>query len=233
MVDREPKIFGPYRKVRKNNMKKILLYNHFKPAVKLFGQGFNEKEKSIVVNLMSKINEILGNHQIKRSLIYGTLLGAVRHGGIIPWDDDVDIIISKKDSKKVIEILEKECGINDMKFRLAFPFLKISNSKNYFPFLDIFTWEDFDEYIEIPVKNGNFKLFKKNIEPFFEKKFENIKFPIFNDPIPFLDRHYPNWETLIETSGWNHRHEKGVRVFKYDIVDNSKTLNRNNWRLNG
>ncbi len=61
-----------------------------------------------MLEMLKYIDNICTQHGIKYWLSSGTCLGAVRHGGFIPWDDDVDIEMERKDYKRLLEILRKE-----------------------------------------------------------------------------------------------------------------------------
>lgn len=54
------------------------------------------------------IASICDQHGIKYVLHYGTLLGAIRHDGFIPWDDDVDIAVPWDDYIRLMDVLKKE-----------------------------------------------------------------------------------------------------------------------------
>lgn len=58
------------------------------------------------------VSQILEKHNIKYIIIFGTLLGAVRHKGFIPWDEDLDITIFEEDYERAIEALRKELPDN-------------------------------------------------------------------------------------------------------------------------
>ncbi|MBQ7538018.1 MAG: LicD family protein [Treponema sp.] len=53
--------------------------------------------------IMKVIHKICTEQNLRYSLFYGTLLGAVRHKGFIPWDDDLDIVMPRKDYEKLAE----------------------------------------------------------------------------------------------------------------------------------
>jgi len=50
------------------------------------------------------VAELFNLHDIRYVGFCGTFLGAIRHGGIIPWDDDVDLVILEKDEYKLLQL---------------------------------------------------------------------------------------------------------------------------------
>lgn len=60
------------------------------------------------LGIMEDIASICEEHGITYILHYGTLLGAIRHNGFIPWDDDVDIAVPWNDYFRLMDVLKRE-----------------------------------------------------------------------------------------------------------------------------
>lgn len=60
------------------------------------------------IKMLDELDRICKAHQLRYYLMYGTLIGAVRHQGYIPWDDDIDVVMPKKDYKEFLRIAAKE-----------------------------------------------------------------------------------------------------------------------------
>lgn len=67
--------------------------------------GLEERQKKLL-QLAKDVDKIMRKNGIVYSLCGGTLLGAIRHDGIIPWDDDLDIMMDRENYKKLVKLFK-------------------------------------------------------------------------------------------------------------------------------
>lgn len=92
------------------------------------GEGTTlRKAQMRLLEMLIEVDRVCKKYNISYWLDGGTALGAARHGGFIPWDDDIDIALLRKDYKKLIKILPGELP----------DWISLQNAKNerYFHFL--------------------------------------------------------------------------------------------------
>ena len=77
---------------------------------KLFYKVSPKREKvwKIELDILMELDRICRKYDLRYFLDSGTLLGAVRHKGFIPWDDDIDLTMPRKDYDRLIEIASQE-----------------------------------------------------------------------------------------------------------------------------
>lgn len=69
-----------------------------------------QKLRTTEIEILDYIVSICNKCELRYYLLYGTLLGAIRHKGFIPWDDDIDIGLPRKDYDQLCKILERQCN---------------------------------------------------------------------------------------------------------------------------
>ena len=63
--------------------------------------------QSKLLEMLTWLSKYLEEHNIRYYVVAGTFLGAVRHEGFIPWDDDVDIAVPRADYQRLLELLKE------------------------------------------------------------------------------------------------------------------------------
>jgi glycerol-3-phosphate cytidylyltransferase len=150
--------------------------------------------------------EALEINNIDYWLGYGTLIGCLRHGGFVPWDDDIDLCILKKDFEKFVNIKNNKIEIikyHDELYRIS------HNEKS----IDIFILEEnHEKTLEMTIDE---------IFPLKRSKFNGIDCYIPNNPEDFFKRKYGNINPMEDCLVWNHEVNNmwisGFEMKKYQI----------------
>lgn len=175
----------------------------------------NKKSSQEIYDLMRKIDSLLTQNHIKYWATAGTLLGAIRHGGLIPWDDDLDICILDIDEKKFEEMKQplEQLGLVLHYYRKDFYKIykkdgdPIPDAKNpgenlpfKYPFADVFivTLEKNKEHEDVYVHRSNNFYFLFNNERYSYSQiatlsrvpFGPMTIPIPENPEKFLNSAY-------------------------------------------
>lgn len=66
------------------------------------------RQQKRMLEMVVELDRICKKHAIPYFLFSGTLLGAIRHNGFIPWDDDLDVALLRKDYKRLLKVLPSE-----------------------------------------------------------------------------------------------------------------------------
>ncbi len=83
---------------------------YFKPEIKegFFVDSTMKTVWAAELETLARVSAVCAKYNLKWYCAYGTLLGAIRHEGFIPWDDDMDIWMMRSDYNKLMEVLPKE-----------------------------------------------------------------------------------------------------------------------------
>ena len=197
-----------------------LLDNQKEDAKQAFKSVWKPEEKATVMRTLQDGIRILKSHGIEMVAVYGTLIGVLRHEGIIPWDDDLDFAISEDQKELLFSLKEELASSNIGLVQVNGNFAKLYpldhppiDSGKYpwsWPFIDIFYYKEDGDYVLLyDVDPGGIELSKSDVLPFKKELFESIYVNVPNNSEKILSKMYGNnWKDICISSSYNHRLEK-------------------------
>jgi lipopolysaccharide cholinephosphotransferase len=189
--------------------------------------------------MLKDVNELLEKRGIAYWLTCGTLLGALRHQGMIPWDDDMDLAFFENDIAKLIS-LRPELKKRGYELLVLRDYIKIfpaegkliakAKGENYpwkYPFIDLFPMKKYEGRVSY-ASERLYEAFGKT-DWFHEADTASLSpaaFGSLSAPIPghareYLERLYGEdvWEVAYAT--YRHAEEKQLQKIKVRLVTKS------------
>jgi len=207
-------------------------------TTKMISDVLIDKSTIATLRLMLKdIDHLFQSNNIPYWMDGGTLLGAIRHHDVIPWDDDGDLCILSKDKPKLLAIQNQlhEMGYGLYAYWAGYKIYplrgKLLHNKDYkYPFVDIFLvsrqkcpkhvgqcyYYNYDKNEVKKIWDKHYHL-ESNLFPL--KKYLFHDFYLFgpNNPVPYLDRAYgQNWQTKAVIT-YDHFTETPIDHIEFDL----------------
>lgn len=180
--------------------------------------GWNDHTKTLAQKLLAVLSGLAKSCNVNLVLHGGTLLGAIRHNSIMPWDDDIDLGMCIDDVNTLLECLSASSEVRWTEWSGVFRGVKTQYYKVWlpegddipgypykFPFVDIWLYypeENNMHYKEWPAFNS------KLYFPLKTMQFEGSIFHIPGDTLGFLDFLFADWRTHIKVYTYSHRIER-------------------------
>lgn len=161
----------------------VTAYHHFRYAVEQYYPHITPYERHLLLNTLQSFTQAMDAYNLTYFLYGGSLLGSYRHHGIIPWDDDVDIMMNS--SQK--ELIKKALGKKSPDYELDIPpagqwkfyythMHNLLHMNHRWPYIDMFFFEENSTHIwdEVPEYGKTFTFRKNKVFPLRNRPFNHL-----------------------------------------------------------
>ena len=173
----------------------------------------------VELDLLNELQSVCSKYNLKCFANGGTLLGAIRHNGFIPWDDDLDVAMTRKDFNILCQIGDKEfknpyflqTALSDRSYFIGIARLRKSNTTGIISFfsekvynngiyIDIYVYDKIpDDEKQLKKKIREVKIYNALLDNYYD--FNNTtgnKLLSYFKPFFSLTKHFISYERLYE-----------------------------------
>lgn len=156
--------------------------------------------KKIELDILKNFDKICKDNNLEYSLAFGTMIGAVRHKGFIPWDDDIDVLMKREDYEKLLKLKYEDDNFEIKSYRYSknyfYPFSKMIDKRTEL-YDDWRADKDMGVYIDIfPLDYLNFDSTGSSLEKEFDSVIHKAR----------------KWDNIAYIMGHKLSHHKGFNI---------------------
>lgn len=207
----------------------IFLEHELKPI------GLWKQVQELSTEMMNFIDKVSTKHGLSYWLDFGTLLGAVRHEGFIPWDDDVDLAMMRKDFDRFQIVFQEEIEKNGLKDIVTFSIDK-ETRKNMISFIKI----NYDFFKLVDIFPYDFRETDENIdEEMFTEERNNFHLKLLQgiDKKVVVEECFKNLNLVYDESDYIIPGVEGVvglnEIYSFKIYEKNIIFPLNQIKFNG
>jgi lipopolysaccharide cholinephosphotransferase len=180
-----------------------------------------QEQINVLYKILKLFDEAASYCEMTYTLAAGSALGAVRHGGLIPWDDDGDLYVTDKDFASCEYALWHEATKRNLKIELhtldeypAYGWYKIFLGAHKFPNVDLFLIKKETDGVWRLANSSARKWWPKEaltsdqVAGIKKVKFGPLSLPLFGNPETYMTTVYGNDWNKVAWDGYDHVNER-------------------------
>ena len=185
----------------------------FSEKYKLFSPSLNATEYKWYMEVISTFKNVCDANGIVYMLYGGSVFGAYRHHGFVPWDEDFDVLVNASQRQTLNKVLNSVPGYglvtnNHFQWKFYSKVLGIPSNSWKWPFVDIFFFDYNETHVyDVTLKVPGYFYPRSVLLPIRQGIFETLIMPVPNDMDSYIKTIHD-----CESNHWDYRKEKGLRT---------------------
>lgn len=177
-----------------------------------FRPRMSEYERAVALFTLDTFISACEAADLTYFLVSGSALGAVRHHGMIPWDDDIDIIMNASQWRRILSVLGNVPGFElfapkSVQWKFFMKSLPEGNRPFKWPNVDIFFFDEDDTHVWSQTWGSKSSLCSKksDVFPLIRRKFENLSLPVPRHIEYLISAEFGDFNSVCKTANYNHK----------------------------